>query len=100
MLWEDKPPRVLKKATVRAMLAVGEVNFAGEAVAVVFAESYYQAEDAAELVEVDYETLEAVVDVEASIKHGSPKVHAEFPDNIGYHYVHRFRGHQGCLREG
>jgi aerobic carbon-monoxide dehydrogenase large subunit len=87
---EGKPSRPHKKATTRAMLAVGEVNFAGEAVAAVFAETYYQAEDAAELVEVDYEPLEAVVDVEASIKPGSPKVHAEFPDNIGFHYVHRF----------
>ena len=76
-----------KKATIRKMLAVGEVNFAGEAVAVVFAESPYQAEDEAELVEVDYEPLEAVVDVEAAIKPGSPKVHQEFPDNIGYHYL-------------
>ena len=47
-----------KRATIRKMLAIDEVNFAGEAVAVVFAESYYQAEDAAELVEVDYEPLD------------------------------------------
>jgi carbon-monoxide dehydrogenase large subunit len=79
-----------KRATVRKMLAVGEVNFAGEAVAVVFAESYYQAEDAAELVEVDYEPLPVVVDVEAAMRPGSPKVHKEFPDNIGYHLLHRY----------
>ncbi|MGA2665390.1 MAG: xanthine dehydrogenase family protein molybdopterin-binding subunit [Nitrososphaerales archaeon] len=79
-----------KKATVRKMLAVGEANFAGEAVAVVFAESYYQAEDAAELVEVEYEPLDAIVDVEAAMKPGSPRVHDELPDNIGYHFVHTF----------
>jgi len=79
-----------KRATVRKMLAVGEVNFVGEAVAVVFAETLYAAEDAAEAVEVDYESLDAVVDVEAALKPGSPKVHARFPDNIAYHYVHRF----------
>ncbi|MGA2200285.1 MAG: xanthine dehydrogenase family protein molybdopterin-binding subunit, partial [Nitrososphaerales archaeon] len=87
-----------KRATVRQILAVGEVNFAGEAVAAVFAESYYQAEDAAELVEVEYEPLEAVVDVEAAIRPGSPKVHAEFPDNIGYHYVHRFGDVKAAFR--
>ena len=79
-----------KRPTVKKILAVGEANFAGEVVAAVFAESYYQAEDAAELVEVDYEPLEAVVDVEAAMKPGSPKVHEEFPDNIAYHFVHRF----------
>jgi aerobic carbon-monoxide dehydrogenase large subunit len=79
-----------KRPTVRKMLPLDEVNFAGEAIAAVFAESDYQAEDAAELVEVDFEPLEAVVDVESAIKPGSPKVHEAFPDNIAYHYVHRF----------
>jgi len=88
----------VKKATTRKMLAVGEANFAGEAVAVVFAETAYQAEDAAELVEVDYEPLEAVVDVEAAIRQGSPKVHEEIPDNIGYRLVHRFGDIKGAFR--
>jgi aerobic carbon-monoxide dehydrogenase large subunit len=43
------------------LLASGEVRYAGQAVAVVVAESRALAEDAAELVEVDYEPLEAVV---------------------------------------
>ncbi|MDA4112769.1 MAG: xanthine dehydrogenase family protein molybdopterin-binding subunit [Thaumarchaeota archaeon] len=79
-----------KRATVRRVLAVGEVKFAGEAVAAVFAESYYQAEDAAELVEVEYETLGVVVDAGAAMEPSSPRVHMEFPDNIAYHYVHKF----------
>ena len=79
-----------KRATVRKPLAVGEVNFAGEAVAAVFASSYYQAEDAAELVEVDYEQLDAVVDAVAAMVPGSPRVHENLPDNVAYHYVHRF----------
>ncbi len=78
-----------KVATVRKALAVGEVNYVGEAVAVVFAETMYAAQDAAEAVEVEYEPLEAVVDVEAALKKGSPKVHAGFSDNIARHYVHR-----------
>ena len=74
------------------MLAIDEVNFAGEAVAVVFAETPYAAEDAAEAVEVEYEPLDAVVDVEIALsRHKSPKVHAGFPDNVAYHYVHRVR---------
>lgn len=78
-----------KKATVRKALAMGEVNFVGEAVAVVFAESMYAAVDAAEAVEVEYEPLDAVVDVEAALKSDSPRVHAGFSDNIAHHYVHR-----------
>ena len=48
--------------TPRPPLADGEVRFVGDPVALVVAESRYLAEDAAELVEVDYEPLPAVVD--------------------------------------
>ena len=78
-----------KKATIRKALATDEVNYVGEAVAAVFAETMYAAADAADTVTVEYEPLDAVVDVEAALKPGSPKVHAEFSDNIAHHYVHR-----------
>lgn len=78
----------IKRPTVRKALPFDRVNYEGEAVAVVFAENQYIAEDAAELVEVEYEPLEPVVDVEAAMKPGSPKVHEEFPDNIGFSMVH------------
>ncbi|MGO9190569.1 MAG: xanthine dehydrogenase family protein molybdopterin-binding subunit, partial [Streptosporangiaceae bacterium] len=58
----------------------------------------YQAEDAAELVEIDYEPLAVVVDAEAAFKPGSPKVHEEFPDNIAYHYLHRFGDVKAAFR--
>src|SRR2546423_4744107 len=48
--------------TPRPPLAEHEVRFVGDPVALVVAESRYVAEDAAELVEVDYEALPAVVD--------------------------------------
>jgi carbon-monoxide dehydrogenase large subunit len=48
--------------TSRPPLAEGHVRFVGDPVALVVAESRYVAEDAAELVEVDYEPLPAVVD--------------------------------------
>ncbi len=44
-------------------LASGTVRFVGEAVAVVLTETYYQGEDATELVDVDYDTLPPVVDM-------------------------------------
>ncbi|HFC12776.1 MAG TPA: xanthine dehydrogenase family protein molybdopterin-binding subunit, partial [Anaerolineae bacterium] len=60
-------------------LAKGKVRYAGEPVAVVVAESRYIAEDAAELVFVDYEILDAVVDLEAAISAETPAVHADIP---------------------
>ena len=47
-------------------LAVGEVHYQGDGVAVVIADTRAHAADAAELVEVDYEPLEALVDVAAA----------------------------------
>jgi CO/xanthine dehydrogenase Mo-binding subunit len=52
-------------------LAREEVVFAGQPVALVIAETEAAAEDGAELVVVDYETLPAVVDVEAAMEPGA-----------------------------
>ncbi len=53
---------VIRGATEHHAVAVDVVRYAGEPVAVVVARDRYLAEDAAELVEVDYEPLEAIVD--------------------------------------
>jgi aerobic carbon-monoxide dehydrogenase large subunit len=53
-------------------IATDEVRYVGDAVAVVVAHSKYQAADAVEFVEVEYEPLAAVVDMEAAIADGSP----------------------------
>src|ERR671922_2139608 len=63
-------------------LAQGKVRHVGERVAVVIAESAAQARDAAELVEVDYQPLPAVVGV-AQAKKG-PALHEIAPDNVCY----------------
>ena len=63
-------------------LAVTEVRYVGDAVAVVVAESRQQAKDAAQLVEVDYEELAAMASMEAALAKGAPQVHAEAPGNI------------------
>jgi carbon-monoxide dehydrogenase large subunit len=52
------------KAPAHLPVAVGKVNYVGDAVAVVLANSEYEAHDAADAVVVDYEPLEAVVDLE------------------------------------
>ncbi|MDI3299306.1 MAG: xanthine dehydrogenase family protein molybdopterin-binding subunit [Bacillota bacterium] len=61
------------------LLAEGEVFYAGHPVAVVVAESEALAEDAAELVEVAYEPLPAVLDPEEAMRPGAPLVR-ELPE--------------------
>src|SRR5215204_1120918 len=51
-------------------IAREEVNFAGEPVAVVVATDRYKAQDALELIEVDYEPLEPVLDLEKALEEG------------------------------
>jgi 2-furoyl-CoA dehydrogenase large subunit len=62
-------------------LAVERVRYVGEPVALVVAESRYVAEDAAELVEVEYEPLDAVIDPVEACKPTAPILHAEAGTN-------------------
>ncbi|TQJ07077.1 xanthine dehydrogenase family protein molybdopterin-binding subunit [Lapillicoccus jejuensis] len=66
----------------RQPLATDRVRFVGEPVAVVVAETRAQAVDAAELVDVDYEELPVVVDVEAAVADEAPLQFDEAPRNI------------------
>ncbi len=61
--WTATPEQ---KAPGHPSIAVGEVNFAGEIVAVVVARSAREARDAADLVDVDYEDLPAALDLKAA----------------------------------
>ncbi len=56
-------------------MAVDEVRYVGEAVAVVVARNRYEAADAVEAIEVDYEPLPPVLDIRTALDEGSPKVH-------------------------
>jgi aerobic carbon-monoxide dehydrogenase large subunit len=58
-------------------MAVDTVRYAGEIVAAVVARDRYAAADALELIDVEYEPLPAVLDMEAALRPGSPKVHEE-----------------------
>ncbi|WP_067562322.1 xanthine dehydrogenase family protein molybdopterin-binding subunit [Halofilum ochraceum] len=66
------------------LLAQGKVRYVGDHVAVVIAETKQQARDAAELVDVDYEMLDAVVSPAKALEAGQPLVHDEVPDNRCY----------------
>ena len=63
----------------RFLLATGKVRYVGERVAFVVAETLAQAQDAAELVAVEYASLPAVIDAEAALKDGAPKIWDECP---------------------
>ncbi len=65
-------------------IAHDEVVYQGEPIAVVLADERYQAADAASLVQVEYDPLPAVVDIEKAMEKGSPTVHSGAPDNIGW----------------
>ncbi len=66
-------------------LAVEEARYAGQWVAAVVATSRALAEDAAELVQVDYDPLPAVLDPEAALADGAPLVHAALGSNVLAH---------------
>jgi aerobic carbon-monoxide dehydrogenase large subunit len=74
------------KAGPHPALAQGKVRYVGDHVAVVIAETYAQAKDAAEAMAVDYEVLPAVIDMNEAVKPGAPAVHDVAPDNKVYEW--------------
>jgi len=73
-----------KKAVIpeRPVLAHGKVRFVGDLVAMVVAETALQAQDAAELIEVEYEDLPVTVDPRATLEAGAPQLHDNVPGNL------------------
>jgi carbon-monoxide dehydrogenase large subunit len=67
--------------TPRPPLADGEARFVGDPVALVVASDRYIAEDASELVEVDYEPLPAIADY-TTAQQTDERIHADFPGNV------------------
>jgi len=72
------------KVPKHPVLATGRVHYVGEPVAVVVAEDLYTARDAAELVEVDYDPLPVVTDMEKALSKDTPFVHDEFKSNQAF----------------
>jgi carbon-monoxide dehydrogenase large subunit len=69
-----------------SILAQDRVYFAGHPVAVAVATDRYIAQDAVDLIEVDYEPGQAVADPEAALEENAPLVHPEYPDNKAFTY--------------
>ncbi len=77
---------VTMKQVAQFAMARDRVRHVGEIVAMVVAESRALAEDAAELVEVDYEPLPAVVDMLAGAEAGAPLIHPEWGNNVALRF--------------
>jgi aerobic carbon-monoxide dehydrogenase large subunit len=103
-VWDDlaaggigmsNPPMMVKardgsnmKAKPRPALAAGKVRYAGEACAVVIAETVAQGKDAAEAVVLEIEPLLAITTIAEALAPGAPQIHEEAPGNVtlDYHY--------------
>ncbi len=70
------------KKPIRKALTSGKVRFVGDPVACVVAETYLQAKDAAEAVELDIEPLDAVTLPSAAAKPGAPQLYDDVPGNV------------------
>jgi carbon-monoxide dehydrogenase large subunit len=68
-------------------IAIDTVRYVGNAVAIVVASDRYQARDAADAVDVDYEPMAVAVDAFEATKKGAPQLHADVPNNICFHWV-------------
>ena len=80
-------PEIRFNERTQPILAREKVRHLGEPIAAVVADSRYLAEDALADIRVDYESLPAVVELEAALKPGSPTVHADLDSNLAAHVV-------------
>ncbi|MBZ0316957.1 MAG: xanthine dehydrogenase family protein molybdopterin-binding subunit [Anaerolineae bacterium] len=79
--------KVKNNVNTPRVLEIDRVTFTGAGVAVVVAEDRYMAQDALELIHVDYEVLPAVVDAEKATKAGAPQLHENAPNNIALEWT-------------
>src|ERR1700719_4238338 len=76
------------KSAPQHAIAIERACWQGEAVCAVVARTRAEAEDACELVEVEYQELQAVTDPETALDPGTPVIHAECGDNLTFERVH------------
>jgi len=81
--WHWRTPKVYP-------LAADKVRYQGEPVAAIIAEHPYIARDAADLIDIEYEPLPPVIDVNEAMQPGSPLVYEEWEDNIQVHIEFNF----------
>ncbi len=88
-------PMLVPNTTIAALktqhcLARDEVCYVGQPIAVVIGDSRYLAEDAANAVFPDLETLPAISDLKAAVADGAPTAHSDLPDNKASNFRQSF----------
>jgi 2-furoyl-CoA dehydrogenase large subunit len=78
-------------------IAVDKARFVGEPIAVVVAENRYLAEDALDLIEVEYDPLPLVLDPEQAMRADAPVLHDDAGSNIGNHRSFEFGDPDGAF---
>ncbi|HZD80225.1 MAG TPA: aerobic carbon-monoxide dehydrogenase large subunit [Actinomycetota bacterium] len=83
----------------QAVLATDKVRFQGQEVAAIIAEDPYQAKDALELIEVDYEPLEPIVTPQRALEADAPVIRTDKEDQKDNHIYHWETGDQEATTE-
>jgi len=81
------PHPSMKNPKTQGPLARGDVHYVGQTIAMVVAVDRYTAEDAAALIEVEFEPLPVEMDLEKALQDGAPLVHPDVPNNLAAHFV-------------
>jgi carbon-monoxide dehydrogenase large subunit len=81
------PNPAISQPFQQRLLEDREVCFAGEPIALVVADSRYNAEDAATLVEIDFEILPGASDCKSALEDSAPMCHADSANNEGAKYT-------------
>ena len=76
------------KSAPQYAIAVGRARWQGEAVCAVVARTRAEAEDACELVQVEYEELQPLTDMETALDAKTPLIHPDLGDNLCFERVH------------
>lgn len=70
----------------RSALARDRVRFVGEPIALIVAETEFQAQDAAELIEIEYDDLPVLVDAKSAANDGDTLLHQHMRSNVAFEY--------------
>jgi carbon-monoxide dehydrogenase large subunit len=106
--WEPGPPLVSPPPTVEDVvfnsrrqvpLVKDKVKHAGEAIAMVIAESRYIAEDAVDDILVDLEPLDVVVDITKALDPDTPVIHDDLDSNLAAHLVQNVGDYEATKKE-
>jgi len=81
------PHDALTQPRTQLPLALNEVRYVGEAIAFVVADDRYIAEDALDLIDVEFEPLPVIHNMEIAVAEDAPLVHQDVPDNVAAHLI-------------